>query len=126
MHHENASPQAEGKQNVHERACQSDDETLPAGMGQELPRIAGTVIHGVFARHLNVAAQGQNVDAIVGAVFGEANQTLAEPDGELLNPDAKKFGGSIVAELMNENHESEHNAHIEDGMKEGQKLGHIN
>src|ERR1019366_666907 len=94
-------------------------------MRQKLPRIAGAVVHGVLARHLHVTAQRNGADAIVGLSFLEAQQTLAKADGEHFHPDAEILGSGVVAELVNQDHESEHDPHDEDGMKDGQKLRHI-
>ncbi len=126
MHHENGGPQTKGKQNVHEWSGYGDDEALPARMRQKLPRIAGAVVHRVFARHLHIAAERNGGDAIVGVAFLEAQQALAKADGKHFHPDAEIFGGGVVAELMNQDHESEDDPHDDNGMKKGQKLGHNN
>ncbi len=55
----------------------------------------------------------------------KAEEALAESDGELLDPHAKIFGGSVVAEFVQQDHDSEHDPHDANGMKDGQKLGHI-
>src|SRR5208282_1975572 len=93
-------------------------------MRQKLPRITGAVVHGVFARHLYVTAERNGADAIVGIALGETQQTLAEADGKHFYADAEILGCGVVAELMNQDHESKHDSHVENGMKDGQKLRH--
>src|SRR5208282_1552314 len=93
-------------------------------MREKFSRIAGAVIHGIFARHLHVTAERNGADAIVGIPFGETQQTLAEADGKDLYADAEILGRGVMAELMNQDHESEHDRHDENGMKDGQKLRH--
>ena len=71
--------------------------------------IAGALVHGILAAHLHVTAQRNGVDAIVGFAFAEADQPLAESDGELLHANAQQLGHGIVAELVDQNHEPENN-----------------
>ncbi len=63
------------------------------GWDKKLPRIAGAIVHGVFAGHLDVTAERKSADAIVGSVLGKAQQTLAEADGKDFNANPKKLGG---------------------------------
>src|ERR1035438_783874 len=125
VHHINAGEQHNGEHDIHRRTGQGYDEALPAGVREKLSRIAGAVIHRVFARHLYVTAERDGADAVVGVAAGEAQQTLAKADGKDFHAHAKIFGGGIMSELMNQNHESEHNAHVKNGMEKRQKLGHI-
>ena len=66
MDHVHAREQRYGEQDVHGWPGQGNEEALPAGMGQKLSRIAGAVVHGIFARHFDVAAERNGADAVVG------------------------------------------------------------
>ncbi len=68
-------------------------------------------IHGILAAHLDVAAQRDRVDAVVRLAPAEANQPLAEADGELLHPHPEPLGHRKVAELVNQNHEAQNGNH---------------
>ena len=57
VHHVHAGQQADGEQDVHGRSGEGDDEALPARMGQEFAGISGAIVHRVFARHFDVAAE---------------------------------------------------------------------
>ena len=56
----------------------------------------------------------------------KAEEALAESDGKLLDPHAKILGRRVVAELVQQDHDSEHDPHDANGMKDGQELGHTN
>src|ERR1035437_1461028 len=124
MQHVDAGEQGDGEHDVHRRSRQGDEKALPPRMREKLPRIAGAVVHRVLARHLHVTTQRNSADAIVGIAFFEAQQPLAKADGKHFHPDAEILGDGEVAELMNQDHESEHDSHDEDGVKDGQKLRH--
>ncbi len=111
MHHVNAGKQSDGQQNVHRRAGDGDDEALPARMRHEFVRRSAARLQRILARHLHVAAERQRADAVVGIAAAEADQALAEADGEDVNPDATQFGGGIVAKLVHQNHDAEHHGH---------------
>ena len=110
MHHVNAGKQAHGEQNVHGRTGDGDQEAVPARMRHEFARIAAALIHRVFAAHLDVTAQRQYVDAVVGVALPETEQAFAEADGKLLHPNTQQFGHGVVAELVNQDHESQNHA----------------
>ena len=124
MRHVNAGEQPNRQQDVHGGTGKRHDKALPARVRKKFARIARAIIHGIFARHFDVAAKRNRADAIIGLAFAEADQTLAKTDGEDLDPHAEIFGGRIVSEFMNQDHESEHNPHDKNGVKDGQKLGH--
>src|SRR5207248_2947591 len=95
MHHIDAGQQNDREQNVHEWPGDSDDEAVPPWMRQELCRIASALVHGVFATHLDVAAQRQSVQPIVGLATLESGQALSKADSELLDPYPKQLGCGI-------------------------------
>ena len=80
-------------------------------MRHEFVRRSGARLQRVFARHLHIAAERQRADAVVGIAAAEAGQALAKSDGEDVNPDAAQLGGGIVAKLVHQNHDAEHDGH---------------
>ena len=53
-----------------------------------------------------VAAKRNGVDAVVGLTIAETHQPLAESDCELLHPDPEQLGHRVMAELVDQNHET--------------------
>ena len=80
-------------------------------MIHELARIVRALVHGVLAAHLDVAAERDGVDSIVGVAFAEADKPLAESNGELLHPHSQPLGHAIVAELVDQDHEAQNRNH---------------
>ena len=76
-------------------------------MIHELARIVGALVHGILAAHLDVAAERDGVDAVVGLASAEADQPLAESNGELLHSHAQQLGHGIVAKLVDQDHEAQ-------------------
>ena len=113
--HADADHEAEGEDEVGDRAGEGDEHALPAGMVVELAGIVGDFFAGDFAGHLDVAAEGQDVDLVVGFAAAEADEALAEADGEGFDADAAPLGHDEVAELVNEDHEAEHEEELDDG-----------
>ena len=107
VHHVNDGQQADGEQIFMERAGDGDQEAMPARMRQELPGIAGALIHGILAAHFHVAAERNGADAVVGVAAAEAEQALAKSDGENLDAHAQQLGDRVMAEFMDQNHESQ-------------------
>ncbi len=68
-------------------------------------------IHRVLAAHLDVAAERDRVDPVVGLALAEADQPLAEADGELLHPHPQPLGHRVVAELVDQDHEAQDRNH---------------
>ena len=125
MRHVDASEKGDGEDDVHRGAGDGDDETLPAWVGEKFSRVAGAVVHGIFARHFDVAAEGQGVDAVVGFTFAEADEALAEADGKLLHAYAEIFGRDEMTQLVQKDHDAEDDRHDVNGVQKRQKLGHI-
>src|SRR3974390_3911436 len=76
-------------------------------MGREFVRGAGVRFKRVFARHLDVTAQGQGTDAVIGVALAEAQQTLAETERKDFHPDTTQLGCSVVAELVYQDQDSQ-------------------
>ena len=111
VEHVDAGHEAEGEDEVGDGAGEGDEDALPAGMGVE---VAGVVV-GVWLRrgsweylagHLDVAAEGEDGDAVVGVAALEAEEALAEADGEDLDADAAELGDGEVAEFVDQNHDA--------------------
>src|SRR4051794_15427263 len=108
MLHVQACHHNNGKQNIHERAGDGDNESLPARMRHELTGVTGGSFKRVLARHLYVSAERKNAQAVIGFIAFESKQALAEADRKNFHADAAKLGRSIVAKFMDENEQTEH------------------
>ena len=115
VEHGDASHEAEGEDEVGEGASECDTDTLPAGMGVEFAGVAAGGFAGIVTRHLDVAAEGEDGDAVVGVAALDAEEALAEADGEDFYADAAELGDGEVTELMNENHDSKDDGKLDDG-----------
>src|SRR5713101_5619256 len=76
-------------------------------MRQKPARIPRPLVHRFLAYNLNLTAQRNRGDAIVSLAPAKAEQTLPKADGEYFDPNLEQFGRCIVAELMDQNHESQ-------------------
>ncbi len=90
-------------------------ETMPARMGHEFRGIPGTLIHGIFTAHLDVSAERDGADAVIGVAAAEAQQALTESDGEHLDAHAKQLGCRIMAPFVNQDHESQNHCDSNNG-----------
>ena len=79
------------------------------------------LVHRILATHLHVAAERNGVDAVIGLASPDAEQTFSESNSELLHTHAQQLGDGIVAELVDQNHESEDHRDRNDGNNE---IGH--
>jgi hypothetical protein len=84
-------------------------------MSVEFAGIATRSFAGIVAGHLDVTAEGEKRETIVGVAAFEAEEALAEADGEDLDPDTAEFGDGEVAELMDEDHDSKDDSKLDDG-----------
>ncbi len=119
VQHGDAGHQAEGEDEVGDGAGEGDEHALPARMGVEVAgviggvdgvggRAVGWLAYGLeaLAGHLDVAAEGNGCDLVVGVAAAEAEEAFAEADGEDLDADSAEFGDGEVAELVNEDHDA--------------------
>ena len=95
---------------------------MPARVIHELPRIVCTRIHRVLAAHLDVPAKRNRVNAVVGLTLSEANQPLAEANGELLHPHSQPLGHGVVAKFVDQDHEAQDGNY---GNERGKEIRHI-
>ena len=84
------------------------------GCALKSPGSFGGSFAGVVAGHLDVAAEGEHGDAVVGVATPEAEEALAEADGEDLDADAAELGNGEVAELVDQNHDAEDDDKLND------------
>ena len=72
----------------------------------------------MLALHLDVAAQGEGADDVLGALAVPGEEFGAEEveaDGELLDEDAVAASHQVVAELVDEDDSAEAQHHLGDG-----------
>ena len=122
MHHVHGGEKNDRQQNVHRWPGNSDQETVPARVIHELPRIVRALIHGVLAAHLDVAAKRDRIDSVVCLSPAEADQPLAEAYGKLLDPHSQPLGHRVVAKLVDQDHEAQNR---NNGNERGQEIRHI-
>jgi hypothetical protein len=92
-------------------------EPLPLGLGEELVGLAGPVgIVRTVARHLHVAAERDDADAVLGvAALGLENLgTEAEREGEHAHAEPPR--GHEVAQLVHEHQHAEDEEEREEGV----------
>ncbi len=96
--------------------------------------IQGEAVAAEFAGHFDVAADGEDGDAVVGIAVAEAEEAGAEADGEGFDTDAAEFGNDEVAELVNEDEEAkddsefnydEENMHADYAGTLGESIGRV-
>ena len=89
--------------------CQRGWEVKAPGSSGARGRAAGRVadLAGVLAGHLDVAAQGQQADLVVGVAVLEAEEARAKAEGERLDADAAELGDGKVAELVDHDHDAD-------------------
>ena len=87
---------------VHDRAHDQDLEPLPLALRQELVRRAGARVFGVLAGHLDVAAERDRADAVLGVAAAELQQLRSEAEREGQHADADPPRRQEVPELVDE------------------------
>src|ERR1700753_3666547 len=106
MHHVQASHQQKGENEISKWSGQTDQNALPTRVRREISRVevaawqklGGSLAHqrhtiryalaSPLTRHLDVAADGQQADAVVGVAALESDETLTKADGEDFDPNA--------------------------------------
>ena len=68
----------------------------------------GPLFVRVVAGHLDVAAERQRADAVLGVAAPEAEDRRVEPELELQDADADALGGEEMPELVHEHEHAEH------------------
>src|ERR1035441_3128756 len=67
-----------------------------------------------FAGHLDVAAEGQQADLVVGIAAFDAEEAGAEADGEGLDADSAQLGDGEMAEFVNDHHDADEDDESDD------------
>ncbi len=98
----------DGQEDVHDRAHRHDQEPGPAALrhhvvGGELP----ARFEHPLAQELDVAAHGDQADAVVRIPLLDAEKAFSVPEGERLDPDADELGHEEVPELVDEDEDAE-------------------
>ena len=114
--------QDEGDEEVGDGAGEGDEDTLPAGLGGEVVGRAswapaathGSAVSAEFAGEFDVAADGEEGDAVVGIAVTEAEEAGTEADGEGFDANAAELGDDEMAELVNEDEEAEDDGEFND------------
>ena len=104
--HENDRDQGHGEDDVHRRPRQIDQESLPPWLVQKFPRIRGDLPR-IFATQLDVAAERQKRDSIVGLTPLKAEEALAEAQRKGQDLGLEGLGDEEVTRLVNEDDRSE-------------------
>ena len=69
----------------------------------------------VLAGHLDIAAQRQQTDLVIGIAVLDAKEPRPEAHGERLNADTAQLGHGKMAEFMNHNHHADQDDEGDDG-----------
>ncbi len=99
---EHESHHDQRQRQVHDRPHDQDLEALPLAFREEFVRRAGARVFGVLAGHLDVAAERDRADAVLGVPAAEFQQLWAEPEREGQHPDADPPRRQEVPELVDE------------------------
>ena len=76
--HVDGGEQPNRQEDVHGGPGYSNNEALPARVGEELAGIPGALVHGILTRHLHVATQRDGTDAVIGLTLAETQQASAK------------------------------------------------
>ena len=77
-------------------------------MGDDLAVLVALDVLRVLAGHLDVAAERQRADAVLGVAAAEADNGRIEAELELQDPDADAFRGQKMPQLVHEYEHAEH------------------
>ena len=100
--------QDDGENEVHDRAHDQDLEPLPLALRQEFVGRAGALVLGGFAGHLDVAAERDGADAVLGVAALEGEQFRPEAERESQDADADPARHQEMSELVHEDQHAEH------------------
>ena len=107
LHHVKPGEYADRQHDIHERPGEGDDQSLPAGLGQNAPRILGVFVGGLLTRHLDVTAQGKDGKSVIGFAAAKAEQARAKSEAERFYLDIEIAGCPKMAQLMDIDHHSD-------------------
>ena len=98
----------DGQEQVHRRAHDEHEESLPFVLRQELVRPTGSFLVRVLARHLYVTAERQSANPVDGLAPADAEDRRVEPELKFQHANADAFGSQKMPELMHEHKHAEH------------------
>ena len=101
--------QGDGEDDVHGRAGRGDDEALPAGLGQERPRVVQVAVFGLLAGHFDVAAEQDEREAEVRFALAETEQARSEAETERFHLYIEKARCPVVAQFVDQDHDPDEN-----------------
>ena len=105
LDHVKAGEQSHRQHHVHQRSRESDDQSLPTGLGQEAARVVGAFVGGLLARHLHVAAQQDQREPVIGIAATEAEQARSKPETEGFHLYIEIAGCPEVAQFVDHDHD---------------------
>jgi hypothetical protein len=102
--------QDEAEREVHGRAGEDHDDSLPDGLGVvgAVANLLRELLGGVHAADLHVAAERDGADRILGLADLLAHEQRREEQREALHPHAHRLGGGEVPRLVE--HDQHHEA----------------
>src|ERR1035437_9348684 len=109
LEHVEAGEQRHGQHHIHQGPGESDDQSLPAGLGKEAARVVGVFVRGLFAGHLDVAAQQDQREAVIGIAAAESKQAGTKPEAEGFHLHIEIAGGPEVAQFVDHDHDPNQN-----------------
>ena len=90
------------------KAGEEDLKALPLRLGEELVRLTRAWIFGVLAGHLDVAAERNGTDAVLGVAALDLQDFRPEAQGERQDTNTMPSGREKVSQLMDEDQDAEH------------------
>src|SRR5882724_10167359 len=91
VNHRHRCRYGQGSQDVHCRTGDRDAETLPLRLGHKLIGRACPLFIEVLACHLDVAAQGNETDPIIGITLFDSPEALAKSNAEYVDSNTEEL-----------------------------------
>jgi transketolase len=85
-----------------------DEKPLPPRLGHELVGVARHLVAGILSRHLDVSAQGEGAQPVVGLTVTHPEQARTESDRERLDPDLEELGHEEMAGFVDDDDDAQH------------------
>src|SRR5579864_9006718 len=107
LYHEQAREQADGEDDVHERAGESDNQALPSRLREEAARVIHVLIARLLAGHLDVTAKQDGREPVIRVAFAEPEQARTKPEAEHLHANVEPSRGPEVAGFVDDDHHAD-------------------
>jgi len=108
LDHEKSGEHRHGEKDVHGGSGENDNQALPARLAQKTARVVGLLVSGLLAHHLDVAAEQDEGKTKIGFALLETEQAWPESEAERVHLHVEEARRPIMAELMNQDHDSDH------------------